>query len=109
MKPFLVAFLVIFLAAVFEAPGVSGNEFKEREAKIAEYKKWLDSLGSHGSQYWMRLMAEPRPHRLYLGEGFYRADFKAKSVSSIRFQTILQDTRKNSCLLIFSMRPPTNP
>ena len=67
MKSFLVAFLVIFLAAVFEAPGVSGNEFKEREAKISQYKKWLDSLGSHGSQYWVRLDGKPRPHRLYLG------------------------------------------
>ena len=95
MKSFLVAFLVIFLAAVFEAPGVSGNEFKEREAKISEYKKWLDSLGSHGSQYWMRLDGKPRPHRLYLGGGFYPAPtLKAKSVSSIRFQIILQDTGK---------------
>jgi hypothetical protein len=78
MKPFIVAFLIVLLAATFEAPGVSGNEFKQREAKISQYKKWLDSLGSQGSQYWTRLDARPRPHRLYLGEGFYRADFQSQ-------------------------------
>jgi hypothetical protein len=78
MKLFIVAFLTVLLAGVFEASGVNGNEFKEREAKISEYKKWLDSLGSHGSQYWMRLDGKPRPHRLYLGEGFYRADFQSQ-------------------------------
>jgi hypothetical protein len=53
---------------------VSGNEFKQREAIIAQYKKWLDSLGPEGSKFWVRLDQRQRPHRLYLGEGFYRAD-----------------------------------
>jgi hypothetical protein len=55
-----------------------GTEFKQREAKIAQYKKWLDTLGPQGSQYWVRLDSRQRPHRLYLGEGFYRADFKSQ-------------------------------
>jgi hypothetical protein len=76
MKPFVVAFLLLFLAGVF-AP-LRGNEFKEREAKIAQYKKWLDTLGPQGSQYWTRLDAGRRPHRLYLGEGFYRADLQSQ-------------------------------
>ena len=78
MKAFIAAFLIVFVAGVFEPRGVRGNEFKEREAKITQYKKWLDSLGSTGSQYWTRLDARPRPHRLYLGEGFYRADFQSQ-------------------------------
>ena len=55
-----------------------GNEFKEREAKITQYKKWLDTLGPQGSQYWTRLDARQRPHRLYLGEGFYSADLQSQ-------------------------------
>jgi hypothetical protein len=60
------------------APSASSNEFKIREAKIAQYKKWLDTLGPEGSQFWVRLDARKRPHRLYLGEGFYRADFPSQ-------------------------------
>ena len=52
-----------------------GDEFKDRAAVIAKYKKWLDSLGPDGSRYWVRLDAKRRPHRLYLGESFFHADF----------------------------------
>jgi hypothetical protein len=76
MKPFVVAFLLLSLAGLFEPLSLRGNEFKERELKIAEYKKWLDTLGPKGSQYWTRLDARRRPHRLYLGKGFYSADFQ---------------------------------
>jgi hypothetical protein len=78
MKPFVIAFLLLFLAGVFDPLSLRGNEFREREAKIAQYKKWLDTLGPQGSQYWTRLDAGRRPHRLYLGEGFYRADFQSQ-------------------------------
>lgn len=78
MKPFVIAFLLLFLAGLFESPASRGNEFKVREAKIAQYKKWLDTLGPHGSQYWTRLDSRRRPHRLYVGEGFHRADRKAQ-------------------------------
>jgi hypothetical protein len=78
MKAFVIAFLLLFLAGVFEPLSLRGNEFKEREAKIAQYKKWLDTLGPQGSQYWTRLDAGRRPHRLYLGEGFYRADLQSQ-------------------------------
>ena len=57
---------------------VLANEFKQREAIIAEYKKWLDTLGPHGSQFWVRLDDRRRPHRLYLGEGFYSADAQSQ-------------------------------
>jgi len=76
MKAFVLAFLLLFLAGAFEPISLRGNEFKEREAKISQYKKWLDTLGPQGSKYWTRLESGQRPHRLYLGEGFYRADFQ---------------------------------
>ena len=78
MKRFVIAFLLVFLAGAFEPLSARANEFQEREAKITQYKKWLDTLGPHGSRYWIRLDARHRPHRLYLGEGFYRADFKSQ-------------------------------
>lgn len=79
MKTFGVVFLMLFLAGVFEPLSLRGNEFKEREAKIAQYKKWLDTLGPEGSQYWTRLESRKRPHRLYLGEAFYRADLQSQA------------------------------
>ncbi len=78
MKGFAIAFLLLFLAGGFEPFSVRGNEFEERAAKITQYKKWLDALGPQGSQYWMHLDASHRPHRLYLGDGFYRADFQSQ-------------------------------
>ena len=78
MKPFVVAFLLLFATVLVEPLSVRGNEFTERAAKIAQYKKWLDTLGPQGAHYWVRLDARHRPHRLYLGEGFYRADFQSE-------------------------------
>lgn len=78
MKTFVAAFLLLYVAGVFEPLSLRGNEFKEREAQIAQYKKWLDTLGSEGSQYWTRLESGRRPHRLYLGAAFYRADFESQ-------------------------------
>ena len=72
---------VIFLFLSFEMlqpTAAFADEFKIREAQMAQYKNWLDTLGPSGANYWIRLDAEQRPHRLYLGEGFYRADFKAQ-------------------------------
>ena len=48
--------------------------FKEIQARILEYKAWLDQLGSNGSRYWVRLDGSKRPHKLYVGEGFMQAD-----------------------------------
>lgn len=78
MKAFVVAFLLLFLGGLFESPSSRGNEFKAREAQMAQYKKWLDTLGPDGSHYWTRLDARRRPHRLYLGEGFHRADLQSQ-------------------------------
>ena len=52
------------------------QDFKAWEAKTAEYKQWLDTLKSDTYKFWIRLEGNRRPHRLYVGEGFERADFK---------------------------------
>lgn len=78
MKAFVVAFLLLFSAGVFAPLSSRGDEFKVREAEIAQYKKWLDTLGPQGSRYWTRVDSGRRPHRLYLGEAFYRADFPSQ-------------------------------
>jgi hypothetical protein len=78
MKKNIVLLLIFLCATVMAIAPSHGNEFKEREAKIAQYKKWLDTLGPRGSQYWLRLDSTRRPHRLYLGEAFRRADAQSQ-------------------------------
>jgi len=73
MRKTIVIFVMLICTAVTPMAPSHGNEFKEREAKIAEYKKWLDTLGPKGAQYWLRLDSKHRPHRLYLGEAFQHA------------------------------------
>jgi len=66
----------IVLASVLLFPVVSlaqNLSFKEIQARVSEYKVWLDKLGSNGSHYWLRLDGTKRPHRLYVGEGFMQA------------------------------------
>jgi hypothetical protein len=52
--------------------------FKEIEARVLEYRKWLDQVGSGGSRYWIRLDSSKRPHKLYVGEGFMQAGLEEK-------------------------------
>lgn len=47
---------------------------KKNEATLAEYKTWLDRLRSEPFLFWSRLDSDRRPHRLFVREGFYRAD-----------------------------------
>jgi hypothetical protein len=68
---------VAVLASALLFPPVAFTQsvnFKEIEAKVSEYRKWLDQVGSNGSRYWVRLDSTKRPHRLYVGEGFMRAN-----------------------------------
>ena len=78
MKKLIVLLLALLCAAAVPTAPSHGNEFKEREAKIAQYKKWLDTLGPRGSQYWLRLDSARRPHKLYLGEAFHQADAQSQ-------------------------------
>ena len=66
---------LLVIALLFPAiAAAQAPNFRETEARISEYKKWLDQLGSNGSRYWVRLDASKRPHRLFVAEGFMRAD-----------------------------------
>jgi len=78
MKKIIVILVMLFSTVSISSAQSRGNEFKEREAKIAQYKKWLDSLGPQGSKYWLRLDSARRPHKLYLGEAFHRADAQSQ-------------------------------
>ena len=74
----IAAILLVLPLLISHLSLAAANEFKKREAQMVEYKKWLDTLGPSGSKYWVRLDAKPRPHRLYVGEAFHRADPTSK-------------------------------
>lgn len=76
-KIFAMALLVLSIGFSQNSPA-RADEFQKREAVIAQYKKWLDTLGPQGSRYWVRLDEKRRPHRLYLGEAFFRQDFRSQ-------------------------------
>jgi hypothetical protein len=67
---------IIFLASALLFPSLAISQsvnFKEIEARVLEYRKWLDKAGSNGTRYWVRLDSSKRPHRLYVGDGFMQA------------------------------------
>jgi hypothetical protein len=70
---------ILASALLFSVPAPAQNlSFKEIEARVLEYRKWLDNVGSNGSRYWVRLDSSKRPHRLYVGDGFMQADSSDK-------------------------------
>jgi len=77
MKTITVLFLGAFMVLPLARPGFA-QDFKKWAAKTAEYKQWLDSRGPNGTRLWIKLDGKQRPHRLYLGEGFFRADLKTQ-------------------------------
>lgn len=54
------------------------QDFRKWEAQLSQLKEWLDVVGQAGSRLWLRLDSSRRPHRLYVGEGFDRADHTVK-------------------------------
>ena len=68
--------IFILASACFFSPLASAQNlnFKEIEARVLEYRKWLDKVGSNGSRYWVRLDSSKRPHRLFVGDGFLKAN-----------------------------------
>jgi hypothetical protein len=69
-----VAMLILASALCFPAAaGAQSVNFKEIQARIAEYRKWLDQAGTNGTRYWLRLDSSKRPHRLYVGDAFLQA------------------------------------
>lgn len=65
--------LVFSLVLLFPALA-GGQDLKKWEARIAEYQEWLDQLRSDPYRFWTQLDGSRRPHRLYVGEGFYGAN-----------------------------------
>ena len=68
--------ILLLASALFSPPFLAAQtvNFKEIEARVFEYRKWLDTVGSNGSRYWVRLDSSKRPHRLYVGDGFMQAN-----------------------------------
>src|ERR1044072_8697327 len=69
-----ITLLALAFALLF--PVVSAAQslsFKEIDARVSEYRKWLDKEGSNCSRYWVRLDSTKRPRRLCVDDGFVRA------------------------------------
>jgi hypothetical protein len=67
--------LILLVALLFPAASFAQSlTFAEIQARVTEYKKWLDQFGANGLHYWMRLDSSKRPHRLYVGEAFWQAE-----------------------------------
>ncbi len=69
---------IALLASALFFPGLAAAQaplsFKDIDARVSEYRKWLDQVGNNGSKLWIRLDSSKRPHRLYVGEAFMSAD-----------------------------------
>jgi hypothetical protein len=74
---------LLLLASALLFPVLSHGQsqtlsLKEIDARVLEYRKWLDTVGNNGSRYWVRLDSTKRPHRLYVGDGFVHASAAEK-------------------------------
>ena len=70
-KAFVLCALYLFVMTPLTA---EAQDFKKWEAAIKEYKQWLDLVKSEQYRYWTKLDSTRRPIKLYVGEGFYRAE-----------------------------------
>jgi hypothetical protein len=99
---------IVLLASALLFPGLAVSQsvnFKEIEARVLEYRKWLDKAGSNGTRYWVRLDSTKRPHRLYVGDGFMQADETAKEEFIEIFSRFLAGhPEKNMLIDIFDAR-----
>lgn len=77
MKAVAPIFILLSLALLQVLPA-GGQDLKNREFQIPEYKQWMDALGPEGTQFWIRVDARRRPQRLYVGDEFFRADFETQ-------------------------------
>lgn len=70
--------LALFIFTLLWPFAVGGQDFTKSEAQIAKFKKSLDLARSERYRYWVRIDSSRRPHRLYLGVGFYKADHRTR-------------------------------
>ena len=57
---------------------VNAQDFKAWKLKTAQFKERLDALQGDNLKFWTRIDGTRRPHKLYVGEGFNKADLKDK-------------------------------
>jgi hypothetical protein len=57
---------------------VNAQDFKAWQLKTAQFKEWLDARQGDNYKFWTRLDGTRRPHKLYVGEGFNKADLEDK-------------------------------
>lgn len=50
------------------------------EAEINALKTWLELVRSDQYRFWVRVDSDRRPHRLYVGEGFDKAEYSMKEL-----------------------------
>ena len=73
IKRTVTGLLFLFLLS----PCIAGaQDFKALELKTAQFKQWLEARRGDGYQFWTRLDGSRRPHKLYVGEGFNKAELK---------------------------------
>src|SRR5215813_5985683 len=65
-----------FFVQAQDVKTTQAQDVKTWATKTAEYKQWLDQLQGGEFKFWTRLDGSRRPHKLYVGEGFTKADFK---------------------------------
>jgi len=72
--------LILASAFLFAQPAwpQAVDLIKDIQTRISWYRAWLEQAGSSGSRYWLRLDSSKRPHRLYVGESFLRAEADAQ-------------------------------
>lgn len=70
------ALLLLLLIGLFQPPPAFSQDLKKWEAQKAEARQWLESVGPNGAKFWVKLDGRRRPHRLYVGEGFFRASHR---------------------------------
>lgn len=57
---------------------VNAQDIKAWQLKTAQFKERLDALQGDNYKFWTRLDGTRRPHKLYVGEGFNKAELKDK-------------------------------
>jgi hypothetical protein len=71
-------FFLFLLSPCFVQGQEIKTEIKTWELKTSQSKEWLDRLRGDTYKFWTRLDGSRRPHKLYVGEGFNKADLKDK-------------------------------
>ena len=69
-------FFLFLLPPLFVRAQDASKDIKTWQLKTAQYKEWLDQLHGDAYKFWTRLDGNGRPHKLYVGEGFIKADYK---------------------------------